>query len=493
MFCKKFPPQKENADLQILAPTPPKPQPEPALPKTKVNMAMHDVSVAVLLRTLARVVDVNIMINETVRGKANVNFKNLPWDQAFKGVLSTYGLTYEWKDRVLRIITVEDLQREMAIMEAQQKFEKSRKKHAVAMLAIQQEAEKLDPLVTRIVKINYADISALRDNLENYLTATVSNSDKEETNEFRGNILKDEATNSLIIQATQSDLARIMPILAKLDRPNRQILIEAHIVEANSDTARELGIQWGGLTRGHKNHNWLGGSGSVDTDSSVDDPQSPNVGPVINFPSSPEAGTEDWQGMSLGFLRQELGHYILYAQLTALEQEGKLNILSKPSITTMDHQKAVIESGREVPFQTIEDDEVAIEWKKAVIKLEVTPHVIDNRAIWLEIITHKDELDWSRTVSGNPTIITKNAETRVSLFDGQTTVIGGLNKEMLAQGESGIPLLKEIPGLGHLFKNHAKSQDMEELLIFITPHILKQDSPMVEKGPVKTLAPKREE
>jgi len=147
----------------------------------------------------------------------------------------------------------------------------------------------------------------------------------------------------------------------------------------------------------------------------------------------------------------------------------------------MDHRKATIESGKEVPFQTIEDGEIKIEWKKAVIKLEVTPHVVNNDVIRLEILTHKDELDWSRTVSGNPTIITKNAETKVALHDGQTTVIGGLNKEKTQEGEAGVPWLKDIPGLGKLFRSNSKSQDMEELLIFITPHVLKEKKAQLEK------------
>ena len=142
----------------------------------------------------------------------------------------------------------------------------------------------------------------------------------------------------------------------------------------------------------------------------------------------------------------------------------------------MDHKKAIIESGKEVPFQSIEDGEVKIEWKKAVIKLEVIPHVINREVIRLEILTHKDELDLtsSRASLGNPTIITKKAETNVALYNGQTTVIGGLNKEKFEDGESGVPWLKDIPGIGMLFKSKSNAQGMEELLIFITPYILEE-------------------
>jgi type IV pilus assembly protein PilQ len=478
------------------------------LPDMPVTMKMYDVSVPVLLRTLARAADLNIMINESVTGQAKINITNIPWDQAFNGLIATYGLTYEWAGDILRVITVEDLNKDIALMEAKQKFEKSKKKHSIAMLEISKEEEKLDPLVTRIVKIDYTKLTDLRANLEAYLMSSKKDleekkgktDDKSEKDpvELRGAILMDESSNSLILQATAKDINRIMPIIERLDRPTEQILIEAHIVEANSDTAKELGVQWGGLglnTTGGYN-NWIGGptAGNFDTslvqssDDATDDAPAgsaithlPNIGNIMNFPSSSDAGTDGWEGMTLGILHENIGKNILYAQLTALEQEGKLNILSKPSITTMDHRKAIIESGKEVPFQTIENDEVKIEWKKAVIKLEVTPHVINGEVVRLEIITHKDELDWTNTVLGNPTIITKNAETRVALYDGQTTVIGGLNKEKIQEGESGVPWLKDIPGLGVLFRSSSKGQDMEELLIFITPHILKEKSAEVAK------------
>lgn len=490
-------------------------EPEPELPTMPITMKMHDVSVSVLLRTLARVADVNIMINDTVSGKAKININKLPWDRAFKGLLTTYGLTYQWSDGILRVITVEDLNKEIALMEAQQKFEKSKKEHAIAMLSIEKEEEKLDPLITKIVKIDYADLKPLRDNLEKYLLS--SNEDVRQTKQIgsqpdpaktteelklRGNILMDEATNSLIIQATASDIKRILPIIKQLDKPSEQILIEAHIVEATSDTARELGVQWGGLglhTAGN-NNTWIGGPiGTFDNsllvssdDATTDAPAGspithlPPIGNVSNFPSSDDAGTADFKGLTLSVLNQNVGDWILYAQLTALQEAGKLNILSKPSITTLDHRKATIESGEEVPFQTIEDDEVKIEFKKAVIKLEVTPHVVNKNVIRLDILTHKDELDFTRTVAGNPTIITKNAQTRVNLFDGQTTVIGGLNKEKVQQAESGIPWLMDVPGIGKLFRSDSNSSDMDELLIFITPHILKE-RPI--KQPVKTKAP----
>jgi type IV pilus assembly protein PilQ len=173
---------------------------------------------------------------------------------------------------------------------------------------------------------------------------------------------------------------------------------------------------------------------------------------------------------------------LLALQLSALQEEGKLNILSSPSITTLDNQSALIESGAEVPFQTVEDDEVSIEFKEAKLKLEVTPHVIDNHWLKMKIVTNKDELDFSRTVQGNPTIITRKAQTNVLLFDGQTTVIGGLNQQSDSDTKTGVPVLSDIPLLGSLGKRTNKSKKMVDVLIFITPHILKQKPVNVPAG-----------
>ena len=179
-------------------------------------------------------------------------------------------------------------------------------------------------------------------------------------------------------------------------------------------------------------------------------------------------------GLDLGFILESGSGNILSVQLQALEEEGQLNILSSPNITTLDNQQAFIESGRDVPYQSVEDDEVKIEYKKAVLRLEVTPHVIDNDTIKMDIFVTKDDVDFANAVGNNPVIITKRAQTGVILFNGQTTVIGGLSKELTGEDEYGVPYLKDVPGLGKLFKGTNNSNGLEELLIFVTPHVLKE-------------------
>ncbi len=292
----------------------------------------------------------------------------------------------------------------------------------------------------------------------------------------------DRHTNSLIIQAIRSDLETILPVIGNLDRRTPQVLIEAHIVEANKETARELGIQWGGIQRfSNKNNNFYltGRENNALANPLSDEGIDPTSGLVVDLPAAALAGSNP---MTLGFIFENVGQTLIAAELSALQREGKLNILSSPSITTLDNQAAYIESGQDVPFQSVEFGEVKIEYKKAVLNLTVTPHVIDADTLKMFIKVRKDEVDLLNEVRGNPLIITKNAETNVIQANGQTVVIGGLNKETAARDDTGVPLLKDIPGLGYLFKQEGTRQQFEDLLIFITPYILQE--PMAQKQPV---------
>jgi type IV pilus assembly protein PilQ len=420
------------------------------LPTKRITLRMHDTDLRVLLRALVRAVDQNIILNDSVQGMVSLNVNKAPWDKVFTGLLNTHGLSYEWEGDILRVVSPEDTSKRLKNLEAASLIKQ--KKRAI---------EQSEPLLTQVIPIDYADATKLKDNLEKFLSES-------EPGQSIGSVLVDEDTNALIIKAMRSDLEQLLSLIEKLDRPTRQILIEARIVEATRETARNLGIQWGGLAEEgawiYPGSNSSGVVGTPLSDNGID----PTSGFAVNFPAALTGGA----GLTLGMAVEEVGSHLLAVQLSALQQEGKLNILSSPSITTLDNQSAIIESGDEVPFQTVENGEVNIEYKKAVLSLEVTPHVIEGQTLKLNILTSKDELDFSRTVSGNPTVITKKAETNVILYDGQTTVIGGLNKETRNETDSGVPGLMDIPLLGYLFKGSGRSSKMEDVLIFITPHIL---------------------
>lgn len=464
-----------------------------SLPTVEVTLSMHDAPVAAVLRALARAADQSIMISDTVEGTANISASGIPWNSVFLGVLNTYGLSYEQEGSILTIKTPADLDREWEKEKAELRYRQ-----------LKQQLEHTEAFETEIFFIRYVDAVSLEEILKTLIEgspqAVVGAQLETDTVASAGSLQQasvtvDESNNAILAYAPEEKIRQIERVIKELDRSTPQVLIEAQIVETNRDTARALGIQWGGLNyekNGNK-LNWIGGplgdyEGSLLTESIRDDEtgevtypggdpiiRQPGIGNIFNFPIDLAGNT----GATLGYQLQDISaNYILTMQLSALQEEGKLNILSSPSITTLDNQPASIESGREVPFQTVvgtgTSASPSIEYKKAVLSLKVTPHIIDRSLLRLTIVTHKDELDFGNTVQGNPTIITKNAETHVILYDGQTMVIGGLSKETAGDTESGVPVLKDIPLLGRLFKSTGRSRNMEEVLIFITPHILKE-------------------
>lgn len=417
------------------------------LPTDPVTLKMSDTDTAVILRALARSIDQSIMISRNLEGQANINAVQEPWDKVFFGILKTYGLTYEWIGDILRIKTREDIDHERELEKAALEHQSLRWKY-----------KNVEEFSSRVFPVNYADPEEMGEILSRMITGAETRESgegaaKAATGDNQPVIAVNRHNNAIIVYAARQDIQKAAQLIDVLDQPTPQILIEAQIVETNRETARDLGVQWSALANVRR-------------------------GQMSDFTDTGEvtAGFDGEAGLSLGWMGTEIADTYLNAQLSALQQEGKLNILSSPSITTLDNQEAIIESGREVPFQTVEDDEVQIEFKKAVLRLEVTPHVIDSQILKLDIATQKDELDFSDTVAGNPTIITKNARTRIFLHDGQTTVIGGLNKETRSENQRGIPGLQSIPLLGSLFRSQGRENQMEDILIFITPHILPEKS-----------------
>jgi len=423
------------------------PEVEKALPTRKISLKMNSIEVSVLLRALAKAANQNIILNEKVSGKININIHQAPWHQVFMGILRTHGLSYSWEGEIIRIMTADDLEAEIK--------RKARKRD----LKLSQSR------FTRIVPINFMAAEQLKPNLEKFLSV-----DKD--NKQIGSILVDGHSNSLIVRALKDDMDTIAAVIKRLDRPTPQVLIEAYIVEANKDVARELGIKWGGIYYGKSGDKQaiVSGQQGDGVASPSDQPIDVTSNSVVDLPARALSG---FNPMTLGLVYTRVGEYLLRTQLSALQDQGKLHILSSPSITTLDNQPAYIESGSDIPYQSVEDGEVKTEYKKAVLRLDVTPHVIDGSTLKMLITVNKDEPDFSRTVNNNPTILTKRAETNVIQNDGQTIVIGGLSKESSRRDDTGTPFLEDIPGLGYLFKRKSSADQMEELLLFITPHILK--------------------
>lgn len=438
------------------------PAPSRNLPTQPVNLKLRQADVKTVLRALAQIAGQSILVKSEIKGEMTIDFNNVPWNQIFNGILRTQGLTYAWEGDIIRVMTIEDMEIDL--------------KRKTQELGIKW----VEPLLTVVVPINYAKPKDLKENLETFLTR--SKEDKP-----RGSVRVDEHSNSLIISAIRDDLTKMMPIIEKIDKPTPQVQIRANIVETSKDTARNLGIQWGGMYRSAagKENLWItpGGSGgtAIAPGSAMPGTYSPVYGAKgisgqgfgVNFPVAGNIMNTAGGAGSLGLLFGNIGGNILDVQLNALQKDGKLNILSSPSITTLDNQKAFTENGEKVPYVSIDKDgNQEVKFEDAVLRLEITPHVIDGMNLSMKILVKKDEVDTSRTVQGNPFIIKKQTETSLIVRDGETIVISGLTKQRASGGTSGIPWLKDVPVLGWLFKGDSKGESMEEVLIFITPRIL---------------------
>jgi type IV pilus assembly protein PilQ len=442
------------------------------LPAERINLTMRQAELKTVLRAMAKSVNLNILVKNELKGEINVDFRGVPWDKAFTGLLRTYGLSYIWEGNIIRVMTIDDVQQDF-----------NRK---VQLRDIQWVEPLLEPVV---ISIDYADPKKLAETIQDFLT-------KDKDGKPRGSVKIDEHSNSLVISATHDDLTRILPIIEKLDKPTPQIIIKCNIVQTTKGVARDLGIMWGGYNKSSKisGNDDLIVTGGGTTVGGVLTPTANGalgIGGVslgANFQANNLTPTA---AGSLGLLFGQIGGNLLEVQLQALQSDNKLNILSSPSITTLDNQKAFTENGQRVPFVTLSSTggstpTQTTTFQDVVLRLEITPHVIDGKNLKMTILVKKDDVDTTRKDSlGDPYIIKKQTETVLIVKDGETIVISGLTSQTKSASGNGVPWLKDIPILGWAFKSDSKSDSMEEVLIFITPHILQVSNNNQKASPVE--------
>ncbi|MFQ5443289.1 MAG: type IV pilus secretin PilQ, partial [Nitrospinales bacterium] len=318
--------------------------------------------------------------------------------------------------------------------------------------------EESEELITEVRRINYADIEELTKSLQSLRDAwAVGKSD-------RGRITTDQRTNTVILTDVRAHINEMIELINTLDIQMPQVMIESRIVEVTRNVAKDLGIQWGGsvsTTTDKEFPNTIeGGAGNLTSD-----------GFIVDLPAAAVVPTSGASlGLALGSLTKDV---ILDIQLSALETQGKGRILSTPKVTTSDNKEAKIMSGRKIPYATVSSDGTQIEFVDAVLSLTVTPHITADNFIQMKIKAKKDAADFSNQVLGTPTITIKEADTEVFVKDGDTAVLGGLYESEVSKTRSQVPWFGDIPFLGNLFKNSADSEDIDELLIFITPTIIK--------------------
>ena len=410
-----------------------------------------EADVATILRTLAKAAGVNMLVSPQVSGKVAFAFKDVPWDQAFRSVVSTAGLTYMWEGDVLRVMTIDDMKRDLEMETVLKQRE-----------GVKAEKRRVEPMAIQVIPIKYAKARNVGATVKTLLAAAA---DKAVGAEYssRASVSIDEESNAIIVHAIREDIAKALALVERLDRAKRQVHIEARIVEATRDAARQLGVQWGGNVARVDNGRLVAGGGQG----------AGGYGAV--FPAQ-FAQTLDPVGLTLGMVTEQIGaSEWLSMQLTALARKGRIQILSSPSIITLDNEAAIVESGEERAYQksSTTGAGVDLEWKKAVLKLEVVPHVVDDEFLRVEITANKDTFDETKPESnGEFPVNTKHARTTVLLRNGETVVIGGLSKEMSSSTSAGIPYLMDIPLVGALFRNRGQSKSFDETLIFITPRII---------------------
>jgi type IV pilus assembly protein PilQ len=424
---------------------------------SKITIDLQNTEIRDFLRILADTGKLNLVMDPDVQGNFGFKFTDTPWDQVLDVVLKNAGLGKEIQNGVLRVAKVDKLQKE----------EEERKKL--------EETKALGGELQTITRpLSYAKVSEVQKILKDMLTK-------------RGSAILDDRTNTLIITDLPRNISVIDDLLQTLDVQIQQVQIEARVVEANKNWQREFGVKWpqsnsgsvaitGGA--GATNTPWLGSSSPFwNGTTGLSRPASGQEAGIAWSPgkdgvtSITAPAGELW----LSFLSNR---FSINAVLQAMEKDGTLKIVSSPKVVTQNNKKASILSGEKIPYPTQQGGAaggaITVAFIDANLQLDVTPQITNEGTIIMDLKVEKAEADFTRTVNGTPTIIRKAIETQVLVRDGGTAVLGGVYITNSSTGQTGVPFLSKIPLIGFLFRNDTKAEKNVELLIFITPRVVRQ-------------------
>ena len=421
----------------------------------KMTLVFKSIEVRALLQLMAEFTGQNMIIADSVVGTVSLNLKDLPWSQALDIILSARGLGKRQTGDVLEIAPKAEL-------DAREKAEAQTR----------QSIEGLEPVRTQDFKLNYAKATDIAASL---MGATGAGAAARVLSP-RGSVLPEVRTNQIFVTDIPSALARVQTLIRKLDIPVRQVLIEARIVEASDTFGRSLGTRLGGrpITVNGGANSQFGGA-SLNSEIVPGAPSSLNTFGTSagNFFNLPAAGLNGLSAATFALsLFNSSRTRLLNLEISALEADGKGKVVSSPRIVTTDQVKALIEQGTELPYQTRGSTTVEpkVEFRKAILKLEVTPQITPEGHIILTLDVNKDSV--GRVTPAGFAIDTKRVQTQVLVENGGTVAIGGIFEEAERQDETKVPLLGDLPGVGYLFKNRTRSTSKSELLVFITPRLL---------------------
>jgi type IV pilus assembly protein PilQ len=422
----------------------------------KIDLNFQNVEIRTVLQIIAEVAEKNLVVSDNVQGDITLRLKNVPWDQALDIVLKTKGLDKREAGNVLLVGTVQEIA----------------DREAVEMQSLQNEVT-VAPLATDFIQIDYRKSSEIKERL---VEAKLISE--------RGFVMADDETNTLMVRETAKQIGEIRNTIKQFDVEVPQVMVQARLVTASDSAAKELGIRWGA---GYKGDNYkIGGSPNASPTPFVDNPILTSI--EAEGLEDPEAYKENIKvpsnllvdlgldnptsGIAFGFLNDS---FLLSAELLAMQTDGKLEIVSQPKVITTNGKPAVIKAGQEVPTRTIDaDGETTVEWKEVVLKLDVVPQIIPGDKVLLELIITEDTVGEVYDELGNRLINKQELRTSIVVNDGETVVLGGVLQKQSSESVSKTPFLGDLPVLGNLFKSRTASSEKRELLIFITPQMIRE-------------------
>ncbi|MGB5995500.1 MAG: type IV pilus secretin PilQ [Candidatus Deferrimicrobiaceae bacterium] len=418
----------------------------------RISLDFKDADLANVFRILAEVSNLNIITTDDVKGRVSVRLINVPWDQALDIVLKSKALGATHEGNILRIAPLSSLRAE----------DKAR-------LDSKKEVEKLKASLEGVIEtipVNYSKASDLKGKVTDLLSEG-------------GKIQVDDRTNVIIIRDLRKNVEDVKALVAKLDSATPQVLIEARIVEVDTSFTRELGVQWGGSYKS-EGSTQFGATGIQDTSGAFIPGQTltnskdftastvpPNY--AVNLPAA--VGLGSGGGITFGILSDSVR---LDLSLSALEASGKGKVVSSPRVVTIDNKEAMIEQGTQIPYSTVSASGTNVQFVDATLSLRVTPHITPEGSVIMKLEA-KNDSPGETGASGQPAINKKKATTEVLVRDGETAVIGGILQVTRKEDQQAVPWLSKIPILGFFFKHDTTQSSNRELLIFVTPKILKTE------------------
>ncbi|PWE48068.1 type IV pilus secretin PilQ family protein [Pseudomonas prosekii] len=408
----------------------------------KLSLNFQDIDVRSVLQLIADFTNLNLVASDTVQGGITLRLQNVPWDQALDLVLKTKGLDKRMIGNVLLVAPAD----EIAARERQE-------------LESQKQIAELAPLRRELLQVNYAKAADIAKLFQSVTSA-------EAKIDERGSITVDERTNNIIAYQTQDRLDELRRIVAQLDIPVRQVMIEARIVEANVDYDKSLGVRWGGSIQNKGNWNASGVSSGANGSTTIGTPGSTST----NSPFVDMGTAANTSGLGIAFITDNV---LLDLELTAMEKTGNGEIVSQPKVVTSDKETAKILKGTEIPYQEASSSgATSVSFKEASLSLEVTPQITPDNRIIMEVKVTKDEPDYLNKVQDVPPIKKNEVNAKVLVNDGETIVIGGVFSNTQSKVVDKVPFLGDVPYLGRLFRRDVVSEKKSELLVFLTPRIM---------------------